>query len=144
MKNVEEEVPKTYFERNMIVVLFITALALGLDYLSYYVLSKPNPWGVLIAVPGLVFTIQALWLILNPYLLVFENRFEIKHSFYYNKEFFYLDIKSIELTKNKLIITYNDLEKEALPIFGMRESHKQKMFEELTQQINASSQNRGF
>jgi hypothetical protein len=124
--------------------LFITALALGLDYLSYYVLSKPNPWGVLIAVPGLVFTIQALWLILNPYLLVFENRFEIKHSFYYNKEFFYLDIKSIELSKNKLIITYNDLEKEALPMFGMRESHKQKMFEELTQQINASSQNRGF
>jgi hypothetical protein len=144
VKNVEEEVPKTYFERNMIVVLFITALALGLDYLSYYVLSKPNPWGVLIAVPGLVFTIQALWLILNPYLLVFENRFEIKHSFYYNKEFFYLDIKSIELSKNKLIITYNDLEKEALPMFGMRESHKQKMFEELTQQINASSQNRGF
>lgn len=144
MKNIEEEVPKTYFERNIIVVLFITALALGLDYLSYYVLSKPNPWGVLIAVPGLVFTIQALWLILNPYLLVFENRFEIKHSFYYNKEFFYLDIKSIELSKNKLIITYNDLEKEALPMFGMRESHKQKMFEELTQQINASSQNRGF
>lgn len=144
MKNVEEEVPKTYFERNLLVVLFITALALALDYLSYYVLSKPNPWGVLIAVPGLVFTIQALWLILNPYLLVFENRFEIKHSFYYNKEFFYLDIKSIELSKNKLIITYNDLEKEALPIFGMRESHKQKMFEELTQQINASNQNRGF
>lgn len=144
MKNVEEEVPKTYFERNLLVVLFITALALALDYLSYYVLSKPNPWGVLIAVPGLVFTIQALWLILNPYLLVFENRFEIKHSFYYNKEFFYLDIKSIELSKNKLIITYNDLEKEALPIFGMRESHKQKMFEELTQQINESNQNRGF
>jgi hypothetical protein len=96
------------------------------------------------AIFGLVLTIQTLWLILNPYTIVYDDKFEIKQSFFLNKEYFFLDIKSIELNHQKMIITYNDLEKDALPLFGMRPSHKQKMFEHLKTHIDLNMIGRDF
>ena len=43
-----------------------------------------------------------------------------------------------------MIITYNDLEKDALPLFGMRPSHKQKMFEHLKTHIDLNMIGRDF
>lgn len=144
MKNTTEEEPKIYFERNITVVLILIAFAVGLDYLSYYILSQPSPWGIFVAIPGLIFTMQGLWLIVNPYAVVYENRFEIKQSFFYNKQIYYLDAKLIELKGNKFILTYNDLDKETLPLLGLRASHKQAMFDLLNKNIATSNLNRDF
>ncbi len=144
MKNKSIEEPKVYFERNTIVILVMACLAIAADYFGYTILIQPNPWGIFMAIFGLVLTIQTLWLILNPYTIVYDDKFEIKQSFFLNKEYFFLDIKSIELNHQKMIITYNDLEKDALPLFGMRPSHKQKMFEHLKKHIDLNMIGRDF
>ncbi len=144
MKNNIEEEPKCYFERNTLIIIIWACLALAFDILGYYVLNIPSPWGVFVSIPGLILTIQTLWLILNPYVLFYKTRFEIKQSFIYNKEIYYLDIKLVELKNNDIIMTYNDYTQEKLPIFGLRKSHKQLMFESLKQEIELSNLNRDF
>lgn len=144
MKNNTEEEPKCYFERNTLIIIICTCLALAFDVLGYYVLNIPSPWGVFVSIPGLILTIQTLWLILNPYVLFYKTRFEIKQSFIYNKEIYYLDIKLVELKNNSIIMTYNDYSQEKLPIFGLRKSHLLLMFESLKQEIELSNLNRDF
>ena len=144
MKNNIEEEPKCYFERNTIIILIWACFAIAFDVLGYYVLNIPSPWGVFVSIPGLVLSIQTLWLILNPYVLFYKTKFEIKQSFIYNKEIYYLDIKLVELKNNNVIITYNDYSKEKLPTIGLRNSHRQSMFETLKQEIELSNLNRDF
>lgn len=144
MKNNIEEEPKCYFERNILIVVIWACIAIAFDVLGYYVLNIPSPWGVFISIPGLILSIQALWLILNPFVLFYKSRFEIKQSFIYNKEIYYLDIKLVELQNNKIIITYNDYSKEKLPILGLRKSHLLSMFETLKKEIELSNLNRDF
>lgn len=144
MKNNIEEEPKCYFERNTVIILILACFAIAFDVLGYYVLNIPSPWGVFASIPGLILSTQTLWLILNPYVLFYKTRFEIKQSFIYNKEIYYLDIKSVELKNNDVIITYNDFSKEKLHTLGLRNSHRQSMFETLKQEIELSNLNRDF
>ncbi len=144
MKNNIEEEPKCYFERNTIIILIWACFAIAFDVLGYYVLNIPSPWGVFVSIPGLILSIQTLWLILNPYVLFYKTKFEIKQSFIYNKEIYYLDVKLVELKNNNIIITYNDYSKEKLPTIGLRNSHRQAMFETLKQEIELSNLNRDF
>ena len=92
MKNKDEE-PKEYFERNILLVIIVTAAALGLDWLAIKMLIDVNPWGSAVGIPGLTLTLQALWLIVHPYAVVYEDRFEIKQTLLYNKEFYYFRMK---------------------------------------------------
>lgn len=144
MKNKDEE-PKEYFERNIALVIIITTAALAIDWFSIKMLLDVNPWGTATAIPGLMLTLQALWLIVNPYAVVYENRFEIKQSLLYNKEFYYLDAKSIDQKKtNSVQLVYNDEDKVNLPLLGMRASHKQKFKDALSNKIVESLKNRNF
>lgn len=144
MKNKEEE-PKEYFERNILLVITVTASGLLLDWLSIKLLLDVNPWGSATAIPGLILTLQAIWLIVNPYAVVYENRFEIKQSLMYNKEFFYLDAKAIDGKKNHSIqIIYNDGDLESLPLLGIRASHKQLFKDRLNEKIGESIKHRDF
>lgn len=144
MKNKEEE-PKEYFERNILLVITVTASGLLLDWLSIKLLLDVNPWGSATAIPGLILTLQAIWLIVNPYAVVYENRFEIKQSLMYNKEFFYLDAKAIDGKKNHSIqIIYNDGDLESLPLLGIRASHKQLFKDRLNEKISESIKHRDF
>lgn len=140
MKNKEEE-PKEYFERSILLVVFVATLGLLLDWFSIKMLLDVNPWGSATAVPGLILTLQGLWLIVNPYAVVYENRFEIKQSLMYNKEFYYLDAKGIN-EKGHLI--YNDGDLEKLHLLGMRASHQQAFKNKLAEKINESLQKRDF
>lgn len=144
MKNKQEE-PKEYFERNILLVITITASGLMLDWLSIKLLLDVNPWGTATAIPGLILTLQAIWLIVNPYAVVYENRFEIKQTLVYNKEFYYLDAKAIG-NKNSISIqmTYNDGDLESLPLLGMRASHKQLFKHRLNEKIGESIKHRDF
>lgn len=140
MKNKEEE-PKEYFERSILLVTFVAVSGLLLDWFSIKMLLDVNPWGSATAVPGLILTLQGLWLIVNPYAVVYENRFEIKQSLMYNKEFYYLDAKGIN-EKGHLI--YNDGDIEKLHFMGMRASHQQAFKDKLAEKINESLQKRDF
>ena len=102
MKNKEEE-PKEYFERSILLVATVAMSGILLDWLSVKMLMEVNPWGSATAVPGLVLTLQALTLIVNPYAIVYEDRFEIKQSLFYNREFYYLDAKGFDEKTNKII-----------------------------------------
>lgn len=144
MKNKEEE-PKEYFERNILLVIIITATALLIDWFSIKMLLDVNPWGTATAIPGLMLTLQALWFIVNPYAVVYNNRFEIKQSLLYNKEFYYLDARAIEMKKsNSLHLIYNDGDIEKLPLLGMRASHKQNFKDKLNEKIVESLEKRDF
>jgi hypothetical protein len=144
VKNDENE-PKEYFERNILLVIAFLATGLFLDWLSIHLLMQVNPWGTASAVPGLVLTIQGVWLVTNPYAIVYDDRFEIKQNFVYNKEFYYLDAKRVESKKpGNLLVVYNDEETEKLPLFGMRASYKDKFRKALSENIAKSVVNRDF
>lgn len=144
MKNDENE-PKEYFERNILLVVLFIGVGLFLDWLSVHLLMNINPWGTLTAVPGLVLTLQGLWLLVNPYAIIYDDRFEIKQNFIYNKEFYYLDAKRLDAKKAKeLKMVYNDDETEALPLFGMRASYKEKFRIALSEKIAKSVVTRDF
>ncbi len=144
MKNKEEE-PKEYFECSILLVATVAISGLLIDWFSIKMLLDVNPWGSATAIPGLVITLQALWLIVNPYAVVYEDRFEIKQSLLYNKEFYYLDAKSINSKSSMSFnLVYNDGDFDKLPLLGMRASHKEKFKARLTEKINASLKNRDF
>jgi hypothetical protein len=144
VKNNEEE-PKEYFERHILFVVSITTIGLFINWLSFQFLIEVNPWGSLTAVPGFIILLQAILLIVNPYAIVYEDRFEIKQSLLYNKEFYYLDIKAIDQTKNNSItLIYNDGDTETIPLLGMRASHKQNFKNKLAEKIAESIKHRDF
>lgn len=144
MKNKEEE-PKEYFERSILLVVTVAVSGLLIDWFSIKMLLDVNPWGSATAIPGLVITLQALWLIVNPYAVVYEDRFEIKQSLLYNKEFYYLDAKSVNSkSSSSFNLVYNDGDFDKIPLLGMRASHKEKFKERLTEKINESLKNRDF
>ncbi len=144
MKNEEDE-PKEYFERSILLVITLTAAGLFLDWLSIHLLMEVNPWGTAFAVPGMVLTLQALWLIVNPYAIVYRDRFEIKQSLFYNREFYYLDAKGVEKKSTmKLDMLYNDDEIEKLPLLGMRASNKELFKNKLAEKIGESVKGRSF
>lgn len=144
MKNKDEE-PKEYFERSILLVVIVTAAAIGLDWLAIQMLIDVNPWGSAVGIPSLTLTLQALWLIVHPFAVVYEDRFEIKQSLLYNKEFYYLDAKSIGGESSMALkLVYNDGDTDRLPLLGMRASHKQKFKARLAEKISDSMKNRDF
>jgi hypothetical protein len=144
VKNKDEE-PKEYFERNILLVIIVTAVAVGLDWLAIQMLIDVNPWGSAVGIPSLTLTLQALWLIVHPYAVVYDDRFEIKQTLLYNKEFYYLDAKAIDgKSAIYLNLVYNDGDVDRLPLLGMRPSHKQKFREKLSEKISESVKHRDF
>lgn len=144
MKNKNEEF-KEYYERNRLLVIIVVVIALLIDWLSIKMLIDVNPWGSTVAIPGLTITLQALWLIVNPHAVIYENRFEIKQSLLYNREFYYLDAKAIKTHSSWFVyLVYNDDDLARIPLIGMKAAHKQKFIDALTQKINNSLDNREF
>lgn len=141
----EKEEAKEYFERNNVLVFALLAVALFLDWLSGYLLINTNPWGTLVGVPGLILTLQSLWLLVNPYAIVYEDRFEIKQSLIYNREFYFLDMKDVtNQKKNSLTMIYNDDDAEPLPTLGIKSTDKILFYQKLKEKISISTSTRIF
>lgn len=144
MKNKKEE-KKEYFERNILLVIFVATLGFVLDWLSADLLLDVNPWGTATAIPGLVLTLQGLWLIVHPYVIIYDDRFEIKQSLLYNKEFYYLDIKALgDKKSNAIQLIYNDGDIASISLIGMRASQKVAFKKKLNEKINESIRLRDF
>ena len=142
MKNEKDE-PKEYFERNILWVIILTTVSLGLDWLAVRLLIEVNPLGMFAGIPGLVLTLQSLWLIVNPYAIVYSDRFEIKQSLFYNKLFYFLDAKDASLNSNLKLI-YNDDDQEKIPLLGIRASHKALFLKKIKENIEISLKTRQF
>ena len=75
-KKVDE--PKHYIERSIAFTIVTCIIAALLDWLSVYMLININPWGTLVGVPAIALTLQALWLMVNPYAIIFDDKLNTK------------------------------------------------------------------
>lgn len=125
MKNKKEDIPLQYFERNIIVIIVFMAITAIFSYLTYYYFVLVHPMAFVLAIPTLIFGFQSLWLMLNPYAVIYEDKFEIKRSLLSHKFWYFIDIKGVSDTTNRgFNITYNDDEIEKISTFGIRASNK--------------------
>lgn len=142
-KKIDE--PKHYIERSVSFTIIVFVVAALLDWLSIYMLININPWGTLVGVPAIALTLQALWLMVNPYAIIFDDKFEIKQSLLYNREFYYLDAKNIEDKKQtSFIMVYNDDDLQSLPLLGVKQSQRKLFLSHLQQHIAESLKGRDF
>jgi hypothetical protein len=137
VKNSEEiETPQLNIERDPLMLLIIVVVSVGLVISDYLLFKAFNPWGFFVLLPASILSFQALWLLLHPFALVFDNRFEIKHSLFSNKMHHFIDIKKLSVAKDgKLYITYKDDEVEPLKLFGIRKSHIELLKSEIEKRI---------
>ncbi len=144
MKKEDIELPKEYFERNIPLLSILIAVSSIFIWYSIHLLAEVNPWGTLTAVPGIVLAFQSLWLLLNPYAAIYDKHFEIKQSWFYNKQFVFLDLKAIEVKSHKIYLVYNDGDVEKIPMSGIKPSHREKFLIALNQNVAESLNNRTF
>lgn len=125
MKKKKEDIPLQYFERNLIVLLFFVVITGLFAFLTYSYFAAFHPLMFVLALPTVVLFFQTLWLLLNPFAIIYEDKFEMKKTMFSNKQWYFIDIKSVsEVTAKGFIITYNDDDEEIISTFGIRASHK--------------------
>ena len=127
-------------ERSWLFLLVFAASTAAIDYLVWYLLKDIDPRGFLVAIPGLIFSFQLLWLFLEPFAVVYNDRFEITQSFIHRKQIYFTDLQKITLSKNSYIITYNDDDMERLNLFGIRPSHIAMLHKVLDEKVQANLQ----
>ena len=145
MRNVEkEEVPLLNIERNPLVLITSALICAAFVYSGYTLLRDVNPWGFIVLIPGSVLFFQTLWFLVNPFALVFDNKIEIKQSFFHSQKMrYYIDIKKVNESKNgRIYITYNDDETEKLSLFGIKSSHTGILRAEMEKFVAAELQKR--
>lgn len=128
MKKSKEDIPLQYFERNLLIIVFFLAFTAGFGFLTYKFFLDFNPLMFVCGVPTLILSFQTLWIVLNPYAIIFEDKFELKKTAISNKQWYFVDIKNVsEITPSGFDIEYNDGEIEHISTFGIRPSHKKKL-----------------
>lgn len=126
MKKEKEDKPLQYIERSILIILVILLIAVFFAVYAYKLFKETDPRAFVLGVPALVFGFQALWLGLNPFAVIYEDKFEIKRSFFSNKFWYFIDIKEVKEKEDKgFKIIYNDDEVEKIKFFGIRNSNKQ-------------------
>lgn len=126
MKKQKEDIPVHYFERNPLIILIFLTITSVFSYYTYSYFVVVNPMAFVLAVPAVIFAFQTLWLMLNPYAVIYDDKFEIKRSILSNKFWYFIDIKSVgDVNAKGFNITYNDDEVETVSTFGIRSSSKQ-------------------
>lgn len=125
MKKQKEDIPLHYFERNPLIIVIFLAITSVFSYFTYSYFVIVHPLAFVLAVPAVIFAFQTMWLMLNPYAVIYEDKFEIKRTLLSNKFWYFIDIKEVSgVTKEGFTITYNDDEVESVSTFGIRSSHK--------------------
>ena len=117
------------------------ALSIALCWVSVQLLMEMRGAGFPLMIVAAVISFQTLWMLLNPFALVFANRFEIRQSWFHQKERFFNDLNGISSRGkgNNMLITYTDGEVEKVGLFGIRESQRAMLEEACSRQIAASA-----
>ena len=78
-----------------------------------------------LGVPTTILIFHTLWVFLNPFAIIYEDKFEMKKTMFSNKQWYFIDIKSVgEVETKGFKIIYNDDDEEIISTFGIRPSHK--------------------
>lgn len=137
MKNEKlDETPIFNAERSILFLLGFSVVTVVTDYLAWTLLVAINPWGFIAGIPGLLLSFQLLWLFLQPFAIVYENRVEITQSFIHRKQVYFTDVQKLVLKNNQVLVQYNDDEVDKLAMFGIRQSHLPKLVDQLHKQIS--------
>ena len=138
MKNSKDyETPLINIERSPTSLIIVIAISSLIVWFAYYLLAQINPWGFLVMVPAAIFSFQLLWMLLNPFAQVFEDRVEIKQSLFSNKLWYFIDIKSIsENSKGSIYVKYKDDEVEPMKLRGIKRSHLPVLKSEISKRIS--------
>jgi len=96
-----------------------------------------NPLGFILLMPTCVFSFQSLWFTLNPFALVYDEKILIKYSLFYSKEWYFIDIQKVTVSKKgQFFITYKDGELVQMSVFGIKQSHLEMLKNELEKHIS--------
>ncbi len=142
MKNVKEvEVSLAYFERHPVFIIANILLSIGLFLLIKINVFKEdvmevNPFSFFLFVPFLFVGFQTLWIILNPFAIMYKDKIEFKNHLLSNKVFHLVDIKDVSFAKNgSLKIIYHDEDIETVSLLGIKSTHRNKLVNEIKNQI---------
>jgi hypothetical protein len=147
-KDPRNDIPLAYIERNPLLVLVSVLIAAGLVFLTFQTLFNKEAVDVksmsfFLFVPTLVISFQALWYLLNPFAIIFEDKIEIKKSILHNRFWYFVDIKKVgELKNGTFAIAYNDDEVEKLNLFGIKPAHKALLRQEMVKHTDISLKKR--
>ncbi len=121
---------------------FFTASNAGLDYVQVIGFNiHMSIWGFLLVTPAALLTFQSLWLILNPFALIYKDRVEFRYSLFGNRRRYFTDIKKVVKAKDgKTYLIFTDDEAEPLKLFGIRKSHISLLMQELDKQMALARQ----
>lgn len=142
------ETPLVNVERNPLVIIISLLLSLGCVYLTFITLFKKEAFEIqplvfFLFVPTLFICFQTLWFILHPFGVVYENRVEIRKTFFNFKQWFFIDIKKVgDLKAKGFVITYNDDEMELIKFIGINPTHKKLMQEAFVKYVALSLEKR--
>ncbi len=135
-KQEKEEVPLLLIERNPLVLLVSLVICSLFVYWGYTLLKDVNPRGFLVMVPAGIVLFHSLWLLLNPFALIFDDRIEIRQSLIHHKMRHFIDIEKLSQNKEgRLFISYRDGEVEKLNLFGIKKQHKELLKDSFNKQI---------
>jgi hypothetical protein len=136
----KQEIALVNIERNPAIMIISVVITAATAFETYRLFKAMDPWGFVILTPAAVIAFQTLWLILNPFALVFKDKIEIKQSFFHSKDRYFTDIKHIvKNKKGKIYITYHDDEIERVNLFGIKNSHVELLKAEVEKHIVTTS-----
>ena len=140
MKNAEEiEIPLMNIDRDPKLLAISVLLSALIVYTGYRLLVNMNGWGFILMIPGTILSFQSIWLLMNPFALIYADKIEIKQSLMRHKYRYFVDLKKISRdNKGKVIITYNDDEVEALNLFGVKTSQVDQFVSEISKSVQAN------
>lgn len=145
MKKQEEiQEPLVNIERNPFMMLVWVVVNAAIVYLAYSFFKQMNPWGFIIMVPAIIMSFLTLWLLLNPFAIFFDDKLELQQTFFNNSTLYFIDVKQVVDVKNgRLKIIYNDDDREAFVIYGIKASHKDLLKKSLESFVSQSIEKRG-
>jgi hypothetical protein len=147
-KTTQEEPPQVNIERNPIIIILSLLLTAGMMYYTFRSLFAKevmdiNPMSFFLLVPTLILSYQSLWFILNPFGLIYEDKFELKWFAFGSKIWYFVDFKESKKLPNKqFYLVYNDNETQKMNLFGIRSSHIDLLNAELNKRIASSLKTR--
>lgn len=144
MRNREEEgIPLVNIERNPLVIVVAALLSAIVAFYNVQLFKDVNPLAFIMMTPTLILMVQTLWLVLTPFAIIYEDKIEIRQSFFHRKGRYFIDIKQISENKNgKVFIVYNDDEVEFVNLFGIKPSHLSLLVREVQKSVSASIKTR--
>lgn len=138
-----EERPLLIIERNPVFLYGFIGISILITYIGCELLKDVDPLGFIVLVPAAILVFQSLWLILNPFAHVYEDKIEIKQSLVHHKFRYFVDIKKVApARRGSLYIIYNDDEVELLNLYGIRHSQMARLQSEMEKQVSASIKTR--